>query len=93
MEKATKQYRYRFAEFIEDEAIAETLLLTSIATRSLHGGVRTPSGVRHRYNAKKRECMIDAENAAGRDFNRILTGFLESEFGGGSFIVERVDKS
>lgn len=89
--KATKRYRYRFARQVGDEAIAETLLLTSIATRSLHGAIRTDRVLRHRFDARRREFVIDADGTVGRDFSRILTGYLDSGFDRGSFIVEAID--
>ncbi|WP_020473432.1 hypothetical protein [Zavarzinella formosa] len=87
---SAQTYRYRFAGGVEGGAIAETLLLTVIATRSLHGSGEMALDVRHRFNPATRECVVEAGTPAGLDFNRILAGFLESEFGGEAFEVERI---
>ena len=86
-------YRYRFMDDVDLEDLESTLTLTVMAVESLHGESQTRLDVSHLLDSETRTCVVDASTLAGRDFNRLLVGFLQREFGDDAFEVERVDRS
>jgi hypothetical protein len=83
-------YRYTIAESVPAEEVEVTILLAIIATEALHGAVEARLDVAHCYDPNRRVVAIDASTPAGRDLSKLLAGFLSTEFGVGSFTVERV---
>ncbi len=84
-------YRYSFSADVPLEDVEASLLLTVLATESLHGETQVRLDAAHYLDTDGRACVIDAGTAVGRDFNRLFVGFLRREFGEDSFRVERVD--
>lgn len=83
-------YRYVFSEEAAIEEVEASLLLSVLATESLHGESQTRLDAAHYLDAAKRACVIDASTPVGRDLNRLFTGFIGREFGPDAFSVERV---
>ena len=84
-------YRYAFSANVPLLEIEASLMITAIATESLHGEAQVRLDAAHYFDADQRACVIDAGTPVGRDFNRIFVGFLSREFGEDTFRVERVD--
>ena len=82
-------YRYTIAENISLEDVHDSLTLAVLAMECLHGSAQTRLDLIHDFKAGKRSWFIDARTEVGRDLNRLFTGFLQREFGQGSFQVER----
>jgi hypothetical protein len=83
-------YRYQFVESLDIAEVRATVTLAILATESLHGESRVRLESRHKFDPENRVCVIDAAGEVGRDFNRLLSGFVSKEFGRDSFRVERV---
>jgi hypothetical protein len=86
-------YRYTVSESVPTEEVEVTILLAMIAIESLHGEVEARLDVAHNYDADRRIVVVDASTPAGRDLSKLLTGFLNTEFGPNSFTVERVEQT
>jgi hypothetical protein len=84
-------YRYVFPAEVPVEEIEASIVLSIFAVESLHGETQTRLQVSHYYDTKLRKCVIDATTPAGRDFNKILLGFLMREFGADGFEVEQLE--
>ena len=82
--------RYTFSPSVSMREAEETLLLSLLATESLHGESQTQLDARHAFDAEQRACVIDAGSEVGRDLNRLFIGFLRREFGEDAFRVRRV---
>lgn len=82
-------YRYTFAPSVDRDEVETTVLLTVLATESLHG-VQAQLDAAHYLDPDEMTCVVDAGTEVGRDFNRLLIGFLRREFGGDDFKVVRV---
>jgi hypothetical protein len=61
-----------------------------IATESLHGESQARLDLDHRFDAGRREVVIDASTDVGRDLSRLFVGFVGRELGRRSFLVEGV---
>jgi hypothetical protein len=85
-------YRYTIGASVPAEEVEVTILLALIATEALHGEVESRLDVSHTYDPDRRVVAIDAATPAGRDLSKLLAGFLSTEFGAGSFTVERVPR-
>lgn len=83
-------YRYRFGKEIPVTDAKEALFLAAMASESLHGRARVQLEASFRFDVDERTCVVDAGTDVGRDIARVFTGYLTSEFGEGSFRVERV---
>jgi hypothetical protein len=83
-------YRYTFAPGVPTEDVEASLLLAIWGTQSLHGEVQARLDAAHYLDPRGGGCVIDAGTPVGRDFNRLILGFLQREFGPDSFRVERV---
>lgn len=83
-------YRYTFPAAIAFEDVEGCLLLAVLATESLHGESQVQLDVGHFFDPARRVGVIDAGTQAGRNLNRIFTGFLRREFPGQAFQVERL---
>jgi len=83
-------YRYKFDRTVPIHDVEETLLLSVMATESLHGRSLIRLDAAFCLDKGKRSCVVDAATAVGRDIARIFTGFLSREFGEDAFKVERV---
>ncbi|MGN6547783.1 MAG: hypothetical protein ACTHK7_22225 [Aureliella sp.] len=86
----TEVYRYRFSSDLPIEEVEASVVLAILATESLHGESQTRLDAGHYFDAEARSCVIDANTAVGRDFNRLFVGFIRREFGEDAFQVERV---
>jgi hypothetical protein len=84
-------YRYTFDSSVAANDIESTLLLSIMATESLHGASQVRLDTAHVFDADRRICVIDATTPVGRDINRLFTGFVTQEFGEDAFEVHRVD--
>jgi hypothetical protein len=84
-------YRYEFAPAVALDEVEETLVLAILATESLHGEAQVRLDAAHLLDRERRACVIEADTAVGRDFNRLFTGFIRHEFGEYSFAVARVE--
>ena len=85
--------RYMFSKSVSMREAEETLLLSLLATESLHGESQTQLDARHAFDAEQRACVIDAGSEVGRDLNRLFIGFLRREFGAACFSVKRLEKT
>jgi len=85
-------YRYAFTSGVPMEEVEASLLLSLMATESLHGEAQTRLDAAHHLDPTKRACVIDAGTPVGRDLNRLFTGFLSREFGADVFVVERIEE-
>ncbi len=83
-------YRIRFAMHVSFDEVEMTALLALWAIESLHGESQTRLDTCHFLDSSKRVCIVDARTNIGRDFSRVLFGFLRREFGTSSFAVEKV---
>jgi hypothetical protein len=86
-------YRYKFQPEVPLEEVEASLLLSIIATESLHGESQVRLDASHYLDREQRACVIDAGTPVGRDVNRLFVGFLRREFGEDAFEVERVDSA
>lgn len=68
--------------------LEDSLLLAVLACEALHGEASVRLGTTYEFDASHRSCQVSADTEAGRDLNRIFTGFLTREFGPDSFRVE-----
>lgn len=84
-------YRYGFPADVPVAEIEASLLLSVLATESLHGEAQVRLDAAHYLDVDQRACVIDAGTSVGRDLNRLFVGFLRREFGEDAFTVERVD--
>jgi hypothetical protein len=84
-------YRYIFATTVPLEEIEASIVLAIVATESLHGESQARLDIAHYLDLATRTCLVDARTEVGRDFNRLLIGFIRKEFGEDSFRVERVE--
>lgn len=84
-------YRYTFDPSVAIDDIEASLMLAVVSVESLHGESQAQLDVRHVLDVARRACVIDAGTPAGRDLNRLFTGYLRREFGEDSFRVKRVD--
>lgn len=84
-------YRYTFNRDVPLEEVEASLLLSILATESLHGEAQVRLDAAHAFDSDHRCCVIDAHTAVGRDLNRLFAGFLTREFGADAFSVERVN--
>jgi hypothetical protein len=85
-------FRYSFDPSVPAEELEATLLLTLLATESLHGTSQVRLYAAHVFDADRRICTIDARSEVGRDLNRLFIGFVAREFGDAAFEVRRVDR-
>jgi hypothetical protein len=85
-------YRYTFKPDVPLEDLETSLLLAVLATESLHGEAQVRLDAAHFFDPASRACVIDADTPVGRDINRLFVGFIQREFGEGSFHVDRVDQ-
>jgi len=83
-------YRYQFERRVPFEDVESSLVLAIMSVESLHGQAQVRLDVAHAVDADKRSCVIDASTTAGRDLNRVFTGFVTREFGADAFSVDRV---
>lgn len=86
-------YRYEFAPEVSLDDVEITLVLSIFAVEALHGEAQVRLDVGHAFDRETRRCAVDASTPAGQDFNRLLAGFLQREFGPDAFKVERQWKS
>jgi hypothetical protein len=84
------QYQYTFSPTVDIADVEATVTLAILATESLHGESRVQLETQHSFDAGSRTCVIDASTEVGRDLNQLFLGFMNREFGGNSFQVERV---
>ena len=85
-------YRYTFESDVPLEDLETSLLLAVLSTESLHGKAQVRLDAAHFFDPDQRACVIDATTPVGRDINRLFVGFIQREFGEGSFTVERVNE-
>ena len=84
-------YRFEFTPDVPIEEIEASLLLSVLATESLHGEAQTRLDAAHFFDPERCSCVIDASTPVGRDFARLFTSFVNREFGADAFQVERVE--
>ena len=82
-------YRFEFDEHVALEEIESTIVLALFAVESLHGESRTQLDAAHLLDQAAKVLVIEAHTPVGRDFARLMTGFLRREFTGNSFHVRR----
>jgi hypothetical protein len=83
-------YRYTFKDSVPAEEIEGTMLLSFVASESLHGQARVRLDASYCFEADKRVCVVDATTNVGQDLCSLFTGFCIREFGEDSFKVARV---
>lgn len=86
---AREAYRYVFARGVPEEEVDATILLAIWGAESLHGEAQVRLDLTHRFDPSRRVCVVDASTPVGRDFNRLLLGYLQREFGADAFVVCR----
>lgn len=86
-------YRYSFPTTVSFREVEDTLLLAILGSESLHGEVPVRLEPYHRIDRARRDCVIDAGTAAGRDANLLFCGYITREFGIRAFNVKRIDPS
>ena len=86
-------YRYLIEPHVPLAEIEASIVLSLLATESLHGESQVRLDAAHTLDADRRACVIDAQTAVGRDLNRLFVGFLRREFGEDAFTVERVTET
>ena len=84
-------FRYRLPKSADVIELEATIMLAFMATESLHGESQVRLELRHAFDPTARTCVVDASGDVGRDFNRLLLGFISREFGKESFRVDAVD--
>lgn len=86
-------YRYKFQPDVPLDDVEDSLLLAIWATEALHGESQVQLDLGHVLDRESRRIVIDASTRVGKDFNRVLIGFLRREFEPHDFTVERIDKA
>jgi hypothetical protein len=86
-------YRYAFGKDVCVEDVEGALLLAVLAIEALHGQAQARMDVRHAFDRKARACVVDATTQTGRDFAKLLTGFLRREIDERDFSVKRIEVS
>ena len=67
------------------------LLLSILATESIHGHTSVRMNMRFYLDEEKHCCVFDVSNEVGTHASRIFTGFLSEQFGDESFSIEKVE--
>ena len=80
-------YRYEIAAEVLLDELEETIVLALLGAEALHGEAVVRLDAKHFLDEASRVLVVDATAPAGRDFNRLLAGFLSRQFGPDSFSV------
>jgi len=83
-------YRYVFSADIPCAEVEAALLAALFAAEGLHGETSVQLDAAHLLDAEKRQCVIDASTAVGRDLNRLFLNFVRREHGEDAIRVERM---
>jgi hypothetical protein len=85
-----ERYRYRFGAAVPPEDIEASLLLAVASAESLYGETQVRLDVAYDFDPEAGTLVIDAATPAGRDVNRLFTGFVRTQLGEGMFFVDRL---
>jgi hypothetical protein len=86
-------YRYDFNNEVPMDEVEASIVLALLGTESLHGECDVQLAAPHYLDRERRTCIVDGSTALGRDFNRLLLGFLRREFGSAAIRIQVVDAS
>lgn len=84
-------FRYTFNKDASMAEVEASLLLAVMACEGLHGQVDVLLDAAYYIDRERKSCEVDASTLIGRDFNRMLTGFLNREFAADEYGVELVE--
>lgn len=83
-------YRYDFNETAPIEDIEAAILLALWASEALHGEAQVRLDASYHFDVEQHCCILDANTAVGRDFNRLFISFVQRELGATGFRVSHL---